>query len=66
MPPAQFIKAPRKVCPAVCPSVRAVAGVKMLRLVGRAARCWGARRAPPGPEWAPRGAQHPMAVQRAW
>uniref|UniRef100_A0A8C3E2J6 Hydroxymethylglutaryl-CoA synthase n=1 Tax=Corvus moneduloides TaxID=1196302 RepID=A0A8C3E2J6_CORMO len=37
----------------------------MLRLVGRAARCWGARRAPPGPEPAPRGAQHPTAWQRA-
>ncbi|NXQ84189.1 HMCS1 protein, partial [Nyctibius grandis] len=37
----------------------------MLRLVGRAARCWGARRAPAGPERAPQGAQHPMAVQRA-
>ncbi|NXL43562.1 HMCS2 protein, partial [Podilymbus podiceps] len=37
----------------------------MLRLVGRAARCWGARRAPPGPEQAPQGAQHPTALQRA-
>ncbi|XP_074953229.1 hydroxymethylglutaryl-CoA synthase, mitochondrial isoform X2 [Phalacrocorax aristotelis] len=37
----------------------------MLRLVSRAARCWGARRAAQGPERAPQGAQHPMAVQRA-
>ncbi|NXT78391.1 HMCS2 protein, partial [Zapornia atra] len=37
----------------------------MLRLVGRAACCWGARRALPGTEWVPRGSQHPMAVQRA-
>ncbi|NXB84921.1 HMCS2 protein, partial [Vidua chalybeata] len=37
----------------------------MLRLVGRAARCWGARWAQPGPERAPRGAQHPAAWQRA-
>ncbi|NXJ96934.1 HMCS2 protein, partial [Corythaixoides concolor] len=37
----------------------------MLRLVGRAARCWGARWAPLAPEQAPQAAQHPMAVQRA-
>ncbi|XP_063262787.1 hydroxymethylglutaryl-CoA synthase, mitochondrial [Prinia subflava] len=37
----------------------------MLRLVGRAARCWGARWAPPGPERAPRGAQQPALWQRA-
>ncbi|NXC72921.1 HMCS2 protein, partial [Anhinga anhinga] len=37
----------------------------MLRLVSRAARCLGARRAVPGPEQVPQGAQHPMAVQRA-
>ncbi|NWT05335.1 HMCS2 protein, partial [Mionectes macconnelli] len=37
----------------------------MLRLVGRAARCWGARWAPPGPEQAPRAAQHPVVLKRA-
>ncbi|NXH50986.1 HMCS2 protein, partial [Dicaeum eximium] len=37
----------------------------MLRLLGRAARCWGASWALPGPERAPRGAQHPAAWQRA-
>ncbi|NXM08831.1 HMCS2 protein, partial [Tyrannus savana] len=37
----------------------------MLRLLGRAARCWGARWAPPGPEQAPREAQQPLALQRA-
>ncbi|NXE64569.1 HMCS2 protein, partial [Calcarius ornatus] len=37
----------------------------MLRLVGRAARCWGARWAPPGPERAPRGTAHTAAWHRA-
>ncbi|XP_009983457.1 PREDICTED: LOW QUALITY PROTEIN: hydroxymethylglutaryl-CoA synthase, mitochondrial [Tauraco erythrolophus] len=37
----------------------------MLRLVGRAVRCWGARWAPVALQQAPRAAQHPMAVQAA-
>ncbi|NWU44926.1 HMCS2 protein, partial [Hylia prasina] len=38
----------------------------MLRLVGRTVHCWGARWAPPGPEWAPRGIQHhPAPWQKA-
>ncbi|XP_053928391.1 hydroxymethylglutaryl-CoA synthase, mitochondrial isoform X2 [Cuculus canorus] len=42
-----------------------VTRVKMLRLVSRAAGCWGARQAPQGLERVHQGDQHPMAVQRA-
>lgn len=58
----QFIKVLRQARPAVCPSVCPAAGAKMLRLVGRAVRCWGARR---GPTRAPRVSQCPAATPQA-